>query len=104
MGRDLIAIGASTGGVAALTELVGGLPADLPAAILVVQHVSPSSRSFLPDILSRRGPLPAAHARHLEPFLPGHIYVAPPDHHLLLGDDFLRVVRGPRENNHRPSV
>src|SRR5205807_1198979 len=61
-GRDIILVGASAGGVEALKALVRGLPADLPAAVFVVLHVSPDSRSLLPEILARSGPLPAAHA------------------------------------------
>jgi two-component system chemotaxis response regulator CheB len=59
----------------------------------------------LPDILSRCGPLLATHAIDGEAFHPGHLYVAPPDYHLLLAEgNHLRVRRGPRENHHRPAV
>ena len=51
--RDIIVIGGSAGGVDALMRICGGLPADLPASILVVQHISPASRSVLPDVLPR---------------------------------------------------
>jgi two-component system chemotaxis response regulator CheB len=83
-GRDLIVIGASAGGIQALTELLRGLPADLPAAVLVVVHTSPTSPGVLPQILDRAGPLRAAHAADGEPLRPGRVYVAPPDHHLLV--------------------
>lgn len=102
--HDIIVAGASTGGVEALTALVGGLPADLPAAIFVVLHVPPTGSSLLPKILSRVGPLPATHANDGEPIHPGRIYVAPPDYHLLLKRGYVRVVRGPRENHHRPAL
>lgn len=56
--HDIVVIGASMGGVRALSTLVAQLPANLPAAIFVVQHLSPDVPSRLPDILSRAGPLP----------------------------------------------
>jgi len=102
--RDIIAIGASAGGAHALSELAGGLPAELPAAVLVTQHISPRSPRVLAEILSRAGNLPATFAINGEPIERGHIYVAPPDHHLLIGQDRLLVTRGPRENGHRPAV
>src|SRR5689334_2856583 len=104
-GRDIIVIGASAGGVDALAAVVRGLPPGLPASIFVVCHFPPGIRSVLPTILSRNGPLLAAHARDGEAFNPGHIYVAPPDQHLLLEPGGrLRLTRGPRENNHQPAV
>jgi two-component system, chemotaxis family, protein-glutamate methylesterase/glutaminase len=70
-----------------------------------VCHFPPAGRSVLPTILSRAGPLLASHARDGQPFYPGHVYVAPPDCHLLLRPERrMRVTRGPRENNHRPAV
>lgn len=102
--RDIIAIGASAGGAQTLSELAGGLPAELPAAVLVAQHTSPDSPAILADILSRAGNLPAAPAVNGEAIERGHIYVAPPDHHLLVGEDRLLVTHGPRENGHRPAV
>ena len=81
--KSLIVIGASAGGIEALTRVVSGLPADLPAAICVVVHVPSYSTSQLPKILSRAGRLPAQHARSQQPLEPGCIYVAPPDYHLL---------------------
>ncbi len=102
--HDIIAIGASAGGVEALKILVSGFPPDLAASIFVVLHVSPFYPSILPDILTRFGPLPAVHARNGDAILPGRIYVAPPDHHLTLEPGFIRTVRGPRENGHRPAV
>src|SRR5437763_7806223 len=71
---------------------------------MVVLHVSSTHQSVLPRLLSRAGPLPAAHAVHCEAIAPTRIYVAPPDHHLLVSPGFLRVVRGPRENGHRPAI
>ncbi len=103
-GRDIILIGASAGGVQTLAELVRYLPRDLPAAVFVVLHVTPFGSSSMPAILSRSGSLPAAHPTDGEPILPGKIYVAPPDHHLVIEPDRVRLSRGPTENGHRPSV
>jgi two-component system chemotaxis response regulator CheB len=100
----VLAIGGSAGGVEALVELAADLPADLPACVLVTIHVGGNARSSLPRILSREGPLPAAHARHGEPLLPGRIYVAPPDFHLLAASGVARLSSGPRVNRHRPAV
>jgi two-component system chemotaxis response regulator CheB len=102
--HDIIVIGASMGGVEALTSLVARFPEDLPAAVCVVLHVPASYRSRLPEILSRSGPVPAAHPKDGEPLRTGCIYVAPNDRHLLLEPGRVRVVKGPRENNHRPAV
>jgi two-component system chemotaxis response regulator CheB len=102
--RDMVAIGASAGGVDALKQLVAALPADYRGALFVVLHISPESRSVLPAILSRAGPLPAVTASDEMPIQHGRIHVAPPDHHLLVERGLLRVVRGPRENRHRPAI
>lgn len=102
--RDVVVIGASAGGVDALRALASRLPADLPASVLVVLHVPPRSPGLLPQILSRSGPLPAAHASNDEELERGRIYVAPADVHMMLEDGRIRLVRGPRENLHRPAV
>jgi two-component system chemotaxis response regulator CheB len=97
-------VGASAGGVEALTQLVAALPADFPASLFIVLHVSPHSATVLPQILSRRGALPALHPRDKEPIRTGTIYVAPPDRHLVLRRGHVRLTRGPSENGHRPAV
>ncbi|MBV9850942.1 MAG: chemotaxis protein CheB [Armatimonadetes bacterium] len=103
-GHDIIVIGASAGGVEALAALAQGLPADLPAAVFVVLHVPAFAPSVLPAILSRKGPMPARHPSDGESIRPGHIYVAPPDHHLLVEAGRVGLSRGPTENGHRPAV
>src|SRR5437867_8287323 len=102
--HDIIVVGASAGGVEALRALVGRLPADLPAAILVVLHLAPHHKSVLPRILSGAGPLPATHAKDGEPLVPGHIYVARPDRHLVVDDCLVRLSRSAREGGHRPAI
>jgi two-component system, chemotaxis family, protein-glutamate methylesterase/glutaminase len=103
-GRDLVVIGASAGGLEALRALVAGLPAHLPAAVLVAMHTPPTRESRLPAILGRAGVLPSAHARDGEPIRPGQIYVAPPNYHLTVEAEALRLVQGPTENGFRPAA
>lgn len=102
--HDIIVVGASMGGVEALSALVAQLPGDLPAAVLVVLHLATQQKSVLPQILSRQGPLPAHHPEDGEPLKPGHIYVAPSDRHLVVEPGKVRMVKGPKENGHRPAV
>ncbi len=103
-GHDIIVIGASAGGVEALVKLAGQLPADLPASIFIVLHIPAQSPSLLPDILSRSGRLEAVHPQNGESIAPGRIYIAPPDHHLIVTRGHVRVIRGPKENRHRPAI
>jgi two-component system, chemotaxis family, protein-glutamate methylesterase/glutaminase len=103
-GHEIVVIGASAGGVEALRTIAAGLPGDLPAAVFVVLHLPSGGTSVLPAILQRAGDLPASSALDGEPVEPGRIYVAPPDHHLLVDDDVVRLARGPRENGHRPAI
>jgi two-component system chemotaxis response regulator CheB len=102
--RDIIVLGASAGGVQALCEVIGSLPPNLPAAVFVVLHVAPHGRSAMPSILSRAGCLPASHPKDGEPIVPGRIYVAPPDRHLMIEDSRVRLSRNATENGHRPAV
>jgi len=102
--REVVVVGASAGGVDALTTLVRDLPRDLPAAVFVVLHVPATATSTLPAILTRAGALPAVHARDGEAIELGRIYVAPPDFHLAVEDGTIRLSRGPRENGHRPAI
>ncbi|HZO71950.1 MAG TPA: chemotaxis protein CheB [Ktedonobacteraceae bacterium] len=103
-GHDIIVVGTSAGGVEALQALVRGLPGDIPAAIFVVVHIPAESRSWLPEILNRAGPLLASHPEDGTEIEYGHIYIAPPDQHLLVEKGIMRVVRGPKENRHRPAI
>jgi hypothetical protein len=103
-GHDVVVVGASAGGVEALSRLVAALPADLPAAVLIVLHTPPTGMSVLPAILARAGVMTVAHASDHEPLDPGRIYVAPPDQHLLVEDAHVLVTHGPKENGHRPAI
>ena len=102
--HDLIVIGASAGGVAALQDLLGALPADLPAAVFITVHFSPELRSRLPWVFGRRAALDVNWAEDQAPILAGQVRVAPPDQHLLIEPGRMRVVHGPRENRHRPAI
>jgi two-component system, chemotaxis family, protein-glutamate methylesterase/glutaminase len=102
--RDLVVIGASAGGVEALTRVAAGLPPDFPAAVLVVLHVPPYAESRLAERLDAAGPLTAGAAVDGESILPSRIYVAVPDRHLMVEGRRIRLSRGPRESRSRPSI
>ena len=103
IGRDIIVVGASAGGVDALSRLVAQLPADLNAAVLIVLHIG-AGASHLADILNRAGKLPVSHPDDGEALLHGRIYVAPPDRHMMVEDGRIRLVPGPKENFCRPAI
>jgi two-component system, chemotaxis family, protein-glutamate methylesterase/glutaminase len=100
----VIVVGASAGGVEALRAFVAALPPELPASLFVVLHVMATGTSVLPSILERAGRLPATAAADGERHERGHLYVAPPDRHLLIEDGRVRLTAGPRENGHRPAI
>jgi two-component system, chemotaxis family, protein-glutamate methylesterase/glutaminase len=100
----VVVVGASAGGVEALTTVAAGLPEDLDAAVCVVLHLPAGAESRLAEIVSRAGPLPAIQARGAEPLTRGTIFVAPPDRHLTVRGGHVFVVRGPHENGLRPSI
>jgi len=102
--QNIFVIAASAGGVTALQTLCKGLPGDLDASVFIVQHISPASRSMLPAILDRVSALPVTSPREGEKIQTGHIYVAPPDHHLLIKRGHMLVRKGPRENRTRPAA
>jgi two-component system chemotaxis response regulator CheB len=104
LSRDIIVIGGSAGALPALRQVLRALPAGLPAAVFVVIHTSPDSPGILPRLLEKDAALPVAYATDTEPIRSGHVYVGPPDHHLLVKPGLVRVTRGPRENRFRPAV
>lgn len=103
-GPAVVVAGASAGGVEALVELVRSLPSDFPYPVLVVLHVSPAGTSMLPAILARACRLPVASPGDGDPVRPGHVYVAPPDVHLVVEGGQMRLSQAPRENGHRPAI
>jgi len=100
----VVAIGASAGGVEALTKLAAGLSSDVPYAYLMTLHMPPGAPSLLARIVDRSGPLPAATAQHGDSLQPAHIYVGSPDRHLLVADHRVVLSQGPTENGHRPAI
>jgi len=100
----IIAIGASAGGVEALSHIASQLPPDFPAAVFAAIHIPHNAVSLMPEILRRAGHLPAIHAASREPLRTGRIYIAPPDRHMVVRDGNVMTVFGPRENGHRPAI
>ena len=100
----LIVIGASSGGIDALTTLIGALPADFAAPICVVHHTAPESPAILDRIFGRHSALRVSMARTGDRLRPGQVYVAPPDQHLLIEPGVLCLARGPKENRFRPAT
>lgn len=103
-GHDIVVVGASMGGIEALGQLVAGLPADLPAAVFLVQHMAAGSPGMLARLFARNAVLPVEPAVDGQPIRKGRVYVAVPDRHLLLIDGHVRLVHGPRENRARPAI
>jgi two-component system, chemotaxis family, protein-glutamate methylesterase/glutaminase len=102
--KDIVVIGGSAGSHAVLQQIVSDLPADLPASIFVTTHMPAGGVSLLPDILSRVSRMPVVRAVDGQPIEPGCVYVAVPDHHLLVIDGTVRFGNGPRENMTRPAI
>jgi len=102
--RDILAIGASAGGVDALRFLASQFPPGLPAAVVVTIHLPSQFRSALDAILTQNGPLPATFADDGETLEHGRIYLGPPGCHLLVDEDRIHLGTGPRENNARPAI
>lgn len=102
--RDIIVLGASAGGVSALKTFVAMLPADFPAAVFITLHLFGRSDTALADILNSASTLPVGWATDGERAAPGQIYLAPPDAHLVLAPEFIKLGHGPRENLQRPCI
>jgi two-component system chemotaxis response regulator CheB len=103
-GVRVVVAGASAGGVEALIQFIGSLPLGFPCAVLVVLHVAPAGTSVLPSILARAARVPVAAPGDGDALRDGHVYVAPPDRHLLVEEGCLRLSQAPRENGHRPAI
>jgi two-component system chemotaxis response regulator CheB len=102
--HDLVIVGASAGGIAAISTLLSGLPADLKAAVLVVLHMAADAGNYLPKMFGDASPLPVNFAEDGLPLAVGEVRIAPPDRHLLVEPGLMRVTRGPRENRFRPAI
>ena len=104
MSQRIVAIGGSAGGLEAAITIVQGLAENLEAAVFLVIHSGPREHTSLGEILSRNGRLPAKQAIEDEPIVPGRIYLASPDRHLVIARGHLHLPRGPKEGLHRPSI
>jgi two-component system chemotaxis response regulator CheB len=102
--RDIIVIGGSAGATAPLKEILARLPPDLPAAVFVVLHIPAQGIGILSTVASSASRLPVAQAQSGMVIERGHIYLAVPDHHLLLYESHIMLGRGPRENLARPAI
>jgi two-component system chemotaxis response regulator CheB len=102
--RDTIVLGASAGGIEALQRLLPAFTREVEAAVFIVQHLPADGHSILDQVLGRASSCPASFAQDGEAIEHGRIYVAPPDRHLLVDADRIRVWRGPRENRSRPAI
>jgi two-component system chemotaxis response regulator CheB len=102
--RDVIVVGASAGGVEALSHFVGSLPKDLQATVLVVLHIPAHAPSQLDSILQRSTRLEVLPAEDGAPLRYGVIYVGKSDRHLMVAEDIVRLTRGPKECRARPAV
>src|SRR5262245_14649190 len=102
--HNIVVIGGSAGAIDPLLELASGLPAYFPAPVCIVVHLPAWHRSDLAMALTRAGKLPAQQPLHMQTLEPAQIYVAPPDHHLIMDDGRAYIWRGPKENQHRPAV
>jgi two-component system chemotaxis response regulator CheB len=101
---DIIALGASSGGVGALQQVVRHFPRDLRASIFIVLHVSPGGRSLLPEILTKAGSLPARHPENGWPVERRSIYVAPPGYDMTVLNHRIILGRGAPGSQHHPAI
>src|SRR5438270_2095833 len=102
--RNIIVIGASAGGYETLKLIIRNLPPTIDASIFIVWHMAPTIRGILPQVLNKENSILVDHATDNEKIKPNRIYIAPPDHHLLIEEGRVRVTHGPKENRFRPAV
>ena len=101
----VVGLAASAGGLKALIRVLSNLPGDLPAAVVVVQHLEPTHRSMIAPILNRRTDLRVTEARDGDRLVDGHVFVAPPDRHLLVNvNDLLSLTQSELVHFVRPSA
>ncbi len=102
--RNIIVIGGSSGATAPIKTILGALPPDLPAAVFIVLHIPTRSIGVLATVAAAAGRLPVHQATDGMPIVPGNVYLAAPDHHLILTEGQMKLGRGPRENMARPAI
>src|SRR5262245_562249 len=103
-GHDIVVMGASAGGLDVLKQLIGSLPANVPAALFVVLHLPKGWNSQIPEILGKSSGLRCRFAQHGDLIERGTLLLAPTDRHLILKDGYVRLSSGPRENFWRPAI
>lgn len=102
---DVVVMAASLGGIEALISILSALPATFPVPILVVQHLSPRYPSELAALLNRRTALTVKWGEHREHIVPGTVYLAPPDHHMLVNrNGIISLSQSPQQQFVRPSA
>src|SRR5215813_1660079 len=101
---DVVAMGASAGGLSALTQVLRTLPKNFPSSVVVVQHLAPGHKSWIANLLGRSTQLKVRQAEHGEILLPGTVYTAPPDEHLLLGPGKIQLAHTQLVHYSRPSI
>lgn len=102
--NKIVVLGGSAGGLKAVMQIVAALDAKLPAAVFIVLHLGAEPAPSLATRLAKAGSLDAAFAKDGEPIEAGRLYIAPPDHHLLIQANSLRLSHGPRVNRARPAI
>lgn len=103
-GKDIIVIGASAGGIDPIRTILRGLPSAFSGSIFIVVHTSPNSPGVLQAIFDKAGTLPASAGEDGGRIVPGRVYVAPPDSHLIIEPGKMCLTRGPKENRFRPAI
>ena len=103
MMNPIVVIAGSAGSHEPLRHLIAALPVGCTASVFVVVHIG-NNPSVLPSLLTCPAGIPATFAKDDEPIVPGHIYVAPPDYHILLGPDRIRLSRGAKVHYTRPAA
>ena len=101
---DIVAIGASAGGLKALSEVLSGLPPDLPAPVLIVQHLDPRHKSLMAEILQRHCKMKVMEAEHEEIIAPSVVYIAPPNKHMLVSEGKIVLTSSDFVHFSRPSI
>ena len=103
--RDVVVIGGAQGATEALRVMLSRLPADFPAALLIVIHTSPASPDYMASVLGRYSTLPVDYGQEGEPVLPGRVYLAPADRHLEIGSPgIIHLDDGPKVHFARPAA
>ncbi|MDP3561539.1 MAG: chemotaxis protein CheB [Legionellaceae bacterium] len=104
--KHIVVIGTSAGGVRALKSLISAIPANFNAPIFIIMHVKaePQSPSHLPELIRRYSQLPAFYPFDGQAIAAGHIYIAPPNLHMIISDNRIFLRNGPKINHCRPAI